>query len=113
MLEGLRRDGCVLVNSPRDASTNSAWPTSWSACRPDALLTVPATELALKHVGRPLPNAALLGGFAALTGLISLESVAHGDPATGSRRGRRGQRRRPPRRPSSTCAHEMRRSPDA
>ena len=38
--------------------------------------TVPATELALKHVGRPVPNAALLGGFASLTQRISLDSVA-------------------------------------
>src|SRR5947209_5510958 len=28
--------------------------------------TVPASELALKHIGRPLPNAALLGAFPAL-----------------------------------------------
>ena len=35
-----------------------------------------ATELALKHVGRPLPNAALLGSFAALSGVISLAAVA-------------------------------------
>jgi pyruvate ferredoxin oxidoreductase gamma subunit len=38
--------------------------------------TVPATEIALKHVGRPLPNAALLGGFAAVSGQVSLDSVA-------------------------------------
>jgi len=36
---------------------------------------VPATELARTHLGRPLPNAALLGAFAALTGVVSLESV--------------------------------------
>jgi pyruvate ferredoxin oxidoreductase gamma subunit len=36
---------------------------------------VPATEIAMLHVGRPLPNAALLGGFAALTGRVSLQSV--------------------------------------
>ena len=36
---------------------------------------VPASELARQHVGRPLPNAALLGGFAALTGAVDLESV--------------------------------------
>ena len=40
------------------------------------LCTVPATELALKHVGRPLPNAALLGGFAAISGQLQFESVA-------------------------------------
>jgi pyruvate ferredoxin oxidoreductase gamma subunit len=38
---------------------------------------VGATEIAMKHVGRPLPNAALLGGFAAITGLIALDSVAN------------------------------------
>ena len=36
---------------------------------------VPATELAQKHLGRPVPNAALLGGFAALTGVVQLRSV--------------------------------------
>ena len=36
---------------------------------------MPATELAREHLGRPLPNAALLGGFAALTGVVSLDSV--------------------------------------
>ena len=37
---------------------------------------VPATELAVKYVGRPVPNAALLGAFAAFSGQISLDSVA-------------------------------------
>jgi len=39
------------------------------------MCTLPATELALKHVGRAVPNAALLGGFAAITGVVKLESV--------------------------------------
>jgi len=37
--------------------------------------TVGATDLARRHLGRPLPNAALLGGFAALTGMVSITSV--------------------------------------
>jgi pyruvate ferredoxin oxidoreductase gamma subunit len=41
----------------------------------ERLVTVPATELAREHVGRPLPNAALLGAFAAVTQVVSLESV--------------------------------------
>ncbi len=41
----------------------------------DRVITVPASEIAREHVGRPLPNAALLGAAAALTGLIQLESV--------------------------------------
>jgi pyruvate ferredoxin oxidoreductase gamma subunit len=43
--------------------------------RPERMLTVPATELAREHLGRPVPNAALLGAFAALTGVVTLESV--------------------------------------
>jgi pyruvate ferredoxin oxidoreductase gamma subunit len=38
--------------------------------------TVPATELARKHVGRPVPNAVLLGAFSAFAGLLHFESVA-------------------------------------
>jgi pyruvate ferredoxin oxidoreductase gamma subunit len=37
---------------------------------------VPASELALRYIGRPVPNAALLGAFAALTGIVHLQSVA-------------------------------------
>ena len=38
--------------------------------------TVAATELALARIGRPLPNAALLGAFAALTRELAFDSVA-------------------------------------
>lgn len=40
-----------------------------------SICTCPATELALAELGRPLPNAALLGGFAAQTKQVSLASV--------------------------------------
>ena len=42
----------------------------------ERLRTVPATDLAREHLGRPLPNAAMLGSFAALTGQVAIESVA-------------------------------------
>ncbi|MEK9725213.1 MAG: 2-oxoacid:acceptor oxidoreductase family protein [Rhodospirillaceae bacterium] len=35
-----------------------------------------ATELAVKHVKRPVPDAALLGGFAAITKTLHMDSVA-------------------------------------
>jgi pyruvate ferredoxin oxidoreductase gamma subunit len=41
----------------------------------ERVCTVPATEIARERLGRPMPNAALLGGFAALTGVVSLEAV--------------------------------------
>jgi pyruvate ferredoxin oxidoreductase gamma subunit len=43
---------------------------------PERVSTVPATELAREHLGRPLPNLVLLGGFAALTNVVSIDSVA-------------------------------------
>jgi pyruvate ferredoxin oxidoreductase gamma subunit len=38
--------------------------------------TIAATELAKKHLGRPLPNAVLLGAFSAFSEQISLEAVS-------------------------------------
>jgi pyruvate ferredoxin oxidoreductase gamma subunit len=65
VLDGLRPGGYLLVNSPHDLTVAA-----------DAVVVaVAATELALRHVGRPVPNAALLGAFAALTGRLRLESV--------------------------------------
>lgn len=74
LFEGLSKDGLVLINSSRSLEDLgiSELSEDYPNCR---ARTVPATELALKHVGRPVPNAALLGGFAAATERIRLESV--------------------------------------
>jgi len=72
---GLARDGYVLINTSRTFEALGVGEFARSL-RAERLCTVPATEVALQHVGRPLPNAALLGGFAALAGRISLDSVA-------------------------------------
>jgi pyruvate ferredoxin oxidoreductase gamma subunit len=72
---GLARDGYVLINTSRTFEALGVGEFARSL-RAERLCTVPATEVALQHVGRPLPNAALLGGFAALSGRISLDSVA-------------------------------------
>jgi pyruvate ferredoxin oxidoreductase gamma subunit len=72
---GLVRDGYILINTSRSFEALGV-AEFVRTLRAERLCTVPATELALKHVGRPLPNAALLGGFAAIAGVISLDSVA-------------------------------------
>jgi pyruvate ferredoxin oxidoreductase gamma subunit len=73
--QGLKPTGYLLVNSNRnlrDLHLNAI-----AEKLPDGhVLTVPASDLALKYVGRPLPNAALLGAFAALTGIVDLKSVS-------------------------------------
>ena len=71
---GLTQDGYILINTSRSFEELGLEDFA-AGFRAERLRTVPATEFALKHVGRPLPNAALLGGFAAVTQQISLESV--------------------------------------
>ncbi|NWG74245.1 MAG: 2-oxoacid:acceptor oxidoreductase family protein [Rubrivivax sp.] len=76
VFQGLRPDGWVLINSRRSFDELGVGEIA-QRFRHERLATVPATEIALRHLGRPLPNAVLLGGFAALSGLIGLDAVAH------------------------------------
>lgn len=76
VFQGLKPDGFVLINSKKTFHELGLADIE-AKYRHERLTTVPATEIALKHLGRPLPNAVLLGGFAALSGLIALEAVAH------------------------------------
>lgn len=71
---GLSPTGFVLLNTSRTIETLGL----------DSLLrdmpglrvcTIAATDLALAHIGRPIPNAVLLAGFAATTGVVSLHAV--------------------------------------
>jgi pyruvate ferredoxin oxidoreductase gamma subunit len=71
---GLRPDGFLLVNTSRGLDELGLEDLVESLPR-GHVVAVPATEMARRHLGRPLPNAALLGGFAALTGQVSLEAV--------------------------------------
>ena len=94
LFAGLGRDGYMLVNSARDFGELGLDEFVQGFHR-DRLLVVPASSLAMTHLGRPLPGAALLGGFAADLG---------GKPGLGAgrdqrevhRKGRGGQCRRRP-----------------
>lgn len=71
---GLRRDGYVLINSAR--AIEELGLGGWAGERDlGRILTVPAFEICRRHIGHMRPNAALLGGFSALTGVVSLEAV--------------------------------------
>ena len=75
LFAGLGPDGYVLINGSRSFDELGIGELA-GRFRRERLLTVPATDLAREHLGRPVPNAALLGGFAALTGIVSIDSVA-------------------------------------
>lgn len=74
LFSGVTTEGLILINSTRSFGELGIGEFV-KGFHPDLLCTVPATELALKHVGRPVPNAALLGGLAAVCGQVRLESV--------------------------------------
>jgi pyruvate ferredoxin oxidoreductase gamma subunit len=71
---GLRPDGYLLINSGSDLEQLGIGDLL-QRFRPERLVSVAAGEIARRHLGRPLPNPALLGGFAALTGELALGSV--------------------------------------
>ena len=75
LFEGLQLPaGYVLINSAR--SLQELGIGSFLRGLPeDHVVTAPATELALRYVGRPLPNSTLLGAFAAMTCELRIDSV--------------------------------------
>ena len=74
VFSGLKKDGYILINTTRSFAELGLGEFV-KDFKPEHLLTVPASELAMNHVGRAVPNVPLLGAFAALCGLISLEAV--------------------------------------
>ncbi len=74
VFSGLERDGYILINTGKSFEELGLGDLVRER-NPARLCTVPATEIALRHIGRPMPNVPLLGGFAAVTGILRLESV--------------------------------------
>ena len=71
VFSGVREDGFLLVDSGLNVQ-NLPLPV---LLRPDRVITVPATPIARTVPGGPAPIAALIGGFAALTRVVSIDSV--------------------------------------
>jgi pyruvate ferredoxin oxidoreductase gamma subunit len=74
LFAGLDGAGYALINSARDIDELGLGELA-AALEPGRLLAVPATAIARQHLGRPLPNAAMLGGFAGQTGRLRIDSV--------------------------------------
>ena len=74
LFAGLNQQGYMLINSAKSFDELGLDEFVKDFHR-ERLLVVPASALAMTHLGRPLPGAPMLGGFAALTGMVSLDSV--------------------------------------
>jgi len=69
--EGLNGEGILIVNSKE----NPAEIREKLKIEKIKIWTVPATEIAIKILNRPIMNTAMLGAVARVTGIVSLESV--------------------------------------
>jgi pyruvate ferredoxin oxidoreductase gamma subunit len=74
VFSGLKKDGYILINTNKTFEQLGLGDFVRDR-DPERLCTVAATEISVRLVGRPVPNVPLLGGFAAASGLIRLESV--------------------------------------
>ena len=74
VFQGLEPQGYVLINSRRSFDELGLGEMT-QRFRQERLVTVPASDIATRHIGRPLPNAVLIGAFAALSGLLAMDAV--------------------------------------
>jgi len=74
VFQGLEPQGYVLINSRRSFDELGLGEMT-QRFRQERLITVPASDIATRHIGRPLPNAVLIGAFAALSGLLAMDAV--------------------------------------
>ncbi len=68
---GLRDGGSVLINTGRAIAELGLDDVAGRF----AFTTIPASDLAREHLGRPIPSAALLGAFAAASGYVGIDAV--------------------------------------
>lgn len=71
---GLAQEGYMLINSSHTIE-RLGLEELHERHRPERVVAVAATEIARQRLGRPIPNVALLGALAALTGMVSLEAL--------------------------------------
>ena len=74
LFNGVPIRGFILINSTRSFDEMGLGGFARGVQR-YRMCTIPATDLALKHVGRSVPNVPMLAGFAAITGVITLPSL--------------------------------------
>lgn len=65
---GLKDDGIAIINGKEDLEIPKVKPTQ-------KVFVLPANEIALKTIGRPLGNTALLGAYVAVTGEMELDAL--------------------------------------
>lgn len=71
VFSGLHPEGAVFLNTTRAVDELGLRELADRT----HIITVAASALALEHLGRPMPGPPLLGAFAAVTGIVSLDAI--------------------------------------
>ena len=74
VFQGLESSGFALINSALTVGQLGVGDLA-ASFSPGRFLTVPASDLATRYLGRPLPNIPLLGAFVAMTGEVSIDAL--------------------------------------
>ena len=69
--KGINEDAIVIVNSDSDPAEMR----ETLKMNNGRVFTLSATEIALKILGRPITNTAMLGGVTKVTGMVKIESI--------------------------------------
>ncbi len=67
-LSGMKEGGLIIINSKKK-------PEEFNVEGSATVMTIPAMEIALEVIGRPIMNTTLLGAFSAASGKISMEGI--------------------------------------
>ncbi len=65
-VDGLKDEGCLLVNSKKDHFLDGS---------PFKVVTINATDMALKIIGKPIVNTMMFGAFIAISNLVPLKAA--------------------------------------
>ena len=68
VFSGMKKKGLVIINSKKK-------PAEFKKGSSAAIMTIPAAEIAMEVLGRPIMNTTLLGAFSAASKAISLEGI--------------------------------------
>lgn len=74
LFAGLNPDSFVVINSAHTFQELGLEDLA-NQLRPHRLTTIAGTEIAVRVIGRPLPNAVLLSAFSALSGIVPQDKV--------------------------------------
>ncbi len=74
VFEGANTDGYLLINSAKTPEQLGIEDMT-DNYPPNHVITMPATELAVKYIKQPKPNTVLLGAFAALSHMVHMPAL--------------------------------------